>query len=221
MIEVAVRKTLRHFTLDVATHFGVGVTVLAGPSGSGKSTLLRIIAGLVEPDSGTVALAGRALRDHGTSVPAFRRGIAFVFQEYALFPHLDVIDNVAYGLAARGVPRAQRRESARIWLERLGIARLAGARPRALSGGERQRVALARALAWTPSAVLLDEPFAALDELTRALVRDELRATLAALDVPVVLVTHDEADAKLFAARVVRLDRGRLAGDDPARSAGV
>ena len=221
MIDVAVRKTLRHFTLDVETRFERGVTVLAGPSGSGKSTLLRIIAGLVEPDGGSVTLAGRALRDERTSVPAFRRDIAFVFQEYALFPHLDVADNVAYGLAAQGVPRAQRRETARTWLERLGIARLAHARPRALSGGERQRVALARALAWTPSALLLDEPFAALDDATRTLVRDELRATLASLEVPVVLVTHDETDADLFAARVVRLDRGRLAGDHRARAAGV
>ncbi|HEY0614429.1 MAG TPA: ATP-binding cassette domain-containing protein, partial [Candidatus Elarobacter sp.] len=125
------------------------------------------------------------------------------------------------GLAARGVSRARRRETARTWLERLGIGELAHARPRALSGGERQRVALARALAWTPRALLLDEPFAALDDATRTLVRDELRVTLGSLDVPVVLVTHDETDAELFAARVVRLDRGRLAGEPEARPAGV
>ncbi len=203
MIEVAARKALRDFTLDVDVRFARGVTVLAGPSGAGKSTLLRIIAGLVRPDAGHVAIDGRV-----ASAPAFRRDVAYVFQEYALFPHLDVLDNVAYGLAARGVARAARRATAGAWLERLGIAALARARPRDLSGGERQRVALARALAWTPRALLLDEPFAALDDATRASVRDEVRTTLAALDVPVVLVTHDESDVAAFAAPVVRLERG-------------
>jgi molybdate transport system ATP-binding protein len=221
VIEVAVRKALREFTLDVAGRFEPGVTVLAGPSGSGKSTLLRIIAGLVEPDAGTVLLNGSPLRRDGVSVPAFRREIAYLFQEYALFPHLDVLDNVAYGLAARGVARAARRRAAAKWLDRLGIAALARALPRTLSGGERQRVALARALAWTPRALLLDEPFAALDDATRAHVREELRATLATLEVPVVLVTHDEADAELFAARVRRLDRGHLCPDGEAAPSAV
>jgi len=210
VIEVAVRKTLRTFELDVKTTFGRGVTVLAGPSGAGKTTLLRIIAGLSRPDAGRVALDGAAL----DGVPAFRRDIAFVFQEYALFPHLDVLGNVTFGLAARGVPRADRAAQAHAWLERLGIAALARARPAALSGGERQRVALARALAWTPRAVLLDEPFAALDHATRGTVRDEVRAVLAALDVPVVLVTHDETDVAAFSAPVVRLDRGAVVKDD-------
>ena len=167
MIEVAARKALRDFTLDVDVRFARGVTVLAGPSGAGKSTLLRIVAGLVRPDAGHVAIDGRVLHGDGAA-PAFRRDVAYVFQEYALFPHLDVLDNVAYGLAARGVARAARRATASAWLERLGIAALARARPRDLSGGERQRVALARALAWTPRALLLDEPFAALDDATRA-----------------------------------------------------
>jgi molybdate transport system ATP-binding protein len=214
VIEVAARKALRDFTLDVDVRFARGVTVLAGPSGAGKSTLLRIVAGLVRPDAGHVAIDG-----HVASVPAFRRDVAYVFQEYALFPHLDVLDNVAYGLAARGVARAARRATASAWLERLGIAALARARPRDLSGGERQRVALARALVWTPRALLLDEPFAALDDATRAGVRDAVRSTLAALDVPVVLVTHDESDVAAFAAPVVRLERGRVvpAGDAAPR----
>ena len=210
MIEIAARKALRGFTLDVDVRFARGVTVLAGPSGAGKSTLLRIVAGLVRPDAGHVVLSGRVLHRDGTSVAAFRRDVAYVFQEYALMPHLDVIDNVAYGLAARGVARAARRATAGTWLERLGIGALARARPRDLSGGERQRVALARALAWTPRALLLDEPFAALDDATRARVRDEVRTTLTALDVPVVLVTHDESDVTAFAAPVVRLERGRV-----------
>jgi len=210
VIEVVARKALRAFTLDVDVRFARGVTVLAGPSGAGKSTLLRIVAGLVRPDAGRVAIDGRELHGDGAAAPAFRRDVAYVFQEYALFPHLDVLDNVAYGLAARGVARGTRRAAASAWLERFGIGALARARPRALSGGERQRVALARALAWTPRALLLDEPFAALDDATRASVRDEVRATLSALDVPVVLVTHDESDVAAFAAPVVRLERGRI-----------
>jgi ABC-type sulfate/molybdate transport systems ATPase subunit len=211
MIEVTARKALREFALEVEElRFARGVTVLAGPSGAGKTTLLRIVAGLTRPDDGRVVLDGRALHGDGGSLPAFRRDVAYVFQEFALFPHLDVLDNVAYGLAARGTARGERRATARAWLDRLGIAPLAGARPRELSGGERQRVALARALAWTPRAVLLDEPFAALDGATRAGVRDEVRATLASLGVPVILVTHDEDDVAAFAAPVVRLERGRV-----------
>ncbi len=210
MIELSARKALRTFTLDVDVRFARGVTVLAGPSGAGKSTMLRLIAGLVQPDAGRIALDGRTLHDDRTSVAPFLRDIAYVFQEYALFPHLTALENVAFGLRARGVSRATRRTIAREWLERLGIAPLERARPRALSGGERQRVALARALAWQPRAVLLDEPFAALDDATSARVRAELRPTLDALGVPVVLVTHDAEDARTFGAPVVRIDAGHL-----------
>jgi molybdate transport system ATP-binding protein len=212
VIRARVRKTLREFALDVDVTFARGVTVLAGPSGAGKSTLLRIIAGLERPDAGEVVIGGDVLQGGGIARPAFRRDVAYVFQDYALFPHLDVLDNVAYGLEARGVARSERRARARTWLERLHIAPLANARPSALSGGERQRVALARALAWTPRALLLDEPFAALDAATRARVRDEVRATLAALDVPVVLVSHDDADGATFGAPVLRLERGIVTG---------
>ena len=209
------RKTLRDFTLDVEVTFARGVTVLAGPSGAGKTTLLRIVAGLLFPDSGRVVIDEHVVMNHGAHVPAFRRDVAYVFQDYALFPHLDVIDNVAFGLAARGVPRAEREATARAWLERFDIASLATARPPALSGGERQRVALARALAWRPRALLLDEPFAALDADTRLRVRDELRTTLGGLNVPVVLVTHDDADVAAFDAPVVRLELGRIVDPKP------
>ena len=210
MIEVSARKALRTFTLDVDVRFARGVTVLAGPSGAGKSTVLRLIAGLVRPDAGRVALEGRTLHDERTFVAPFRRDVAYVFQEYALFPHLSALENVAFGLRARGVARGARHDVARRWLERLGIAPLERARPHALSGGERQRVALARALAWEPRALLLDEPFAALDGATAARVRDELRPTLHALGVPVVLVTHDETDARTFDAPVIRIEAGRV-----------
>jgi molybdate transport system ATP-binding protein len=210
VIELRARKALRTFTLDVDVRFARGVTILAGPSGAGKSTVLRIVAGLTRPDEGRVVLDERVLHDARRSLAPFRREVAYLFQDYALFPHLSALGNVAFGLAARGVPRGARTATARAWLERLGIAHLERARPRALSGGERQRVALARALAWQPRAVLLDEPFAALDDATARHVRAELRATLAAIDVPVVLVTHDPGDAVAFGAPVVRIDAGRI-----------
>ncbi|MBV8749901.1 MAG: ATP-binding cassette domain-containing protein, partial [Candidatus Eremiobacteraeota bacterium] len=131
MIEVTARKALRDFALDVGLTFDRGVTVLAGPSGAGKSTLLRIVAGLIRPDAGRVVVDGRVVHGPHGDVPAFRRDVAYLFQEYALFPHLDVLDNVAYGLAARGVGRAARHATARAWLARLGLEALAAARPRA------------------------------------------------------------------------------------------
>lgn len=210
MIRVDVRTHLREFTLAIAATFDRGVTVLAGPSGAGKTTLLRTIAGLTRPGEGIVQLDDAILDDRARHVRPSHRNIAYVFQDYALFPHLDVLANVGYGLAARGITRTHRDRVAHTWLERLGIDRLARARPHALSGGERQRVALARALAWEPRALLLDEPFSALDPATRAAVRRTVRDTLGALDVPVVLVTHDEADIAEFGARVLRIERGVL-----------
>jgi molybdate transport system ATP-binding protein len=203
---------LRTFTLDVSGAFGPGVTVLTGPSGAGKTTLLRLIAGLDVPDSGEIAIDGEVVQSGSRRVPAFRRAVAYVFQEYALFPHLDVLTNVGYGLAAHGVTRTERERVGRDWLDRLGIGATAHARPAALSGGERQRVAIARALAGDPRALLLDEPFAALDGATRRVVRTELATLFATLDVPVVLVTHDEEDAAAFEAPVVRIEQGAFAG---------
>jgi len=208
VIEVAVRKTLRAFTLDLRATFARGVTVVSGPSGAGKSTLLRLIAGLDAPDAGTISIDGEVLFDGSRNVPPFRREIGYVVQEYALFGHLDVLANVGYGLRARGTPHAQRDAVARAWLERLDLTEVAHVRPAALSGGERQRVALARAVARRPRALLLDEPFAALDGATRERVRDELAAFCADLDLPVVLVTHDGADAAAFDAPVLRIEGG-------------
>jgi molybdate transport system ATP-binding protein len=208
MITFTIRKQLRSFALDVSGRFARGVNVLSGPSGAGKTTLLRIIAGLDVPDAGRVVIDDEVVQDAGHRVPAFRRGVAYVFQEYALFPHLDVLTNVGYGLAAHGVARAERERVAHGWLERLGLAAVAHARPGTLSGGERQRVALGRALAGAPRAVLLDEPFAALDRVTRERVRAELAALVATLDVPVVLVTHDDEDAAAFDAPVLRMEQG-------------
>jgi molybdate transport system ATP-binding protein len=209
LLEAQVQKRLGALQVAVELSVGAETVLVAGPNGAGKSSLLRLLLGVVRPDSGRIALDGKELFGRRRDVPPEERLLGYVPQDYALFPHLDVLENVAVGLRARGVGREERRERARAWLERLGIGSLAEARPHALSGGERQRVALARALAFEPRALLLDEPFAALDAATRARMRSELRGTLVRIEVPVVLVTHDDADARAFDAPIVRLARGR------------
>jgi molybdate transport system ATP-binding protein len=214
---IAVVKRLRDVTVQVELALGAGVTALVGPSGAGKTTLLRMVAGLVRPDEGTIRLGGATLDDatRGYHLAPGRRNISLVFQEYALFPHLSVAENVAYGLRARHVSGPERRRRVTEMLERLGIGALAHERPARLSGGQRQRVALARALVLVPRALLLDEPLAALDAQTRAAVRHELRAVLAGLPIPTVLVTHDYADALAFRERIVIMAEGRVVQDGP------
>ena len=175
---------------------------LVGPSGSGKTTILRSIAGLVRPRSGVVAVGGAAWFDaaKGIDVPVDERAVGFLFQDYALFPHLTVRQNIEFA----------RRHKADAYLERFHIESLADARPSELSGGERQRVALARALARDPKVLLLDEPLAALDSRTKATVRGELQELLAELDIPTLFVTHDFEDAAALAGRVGVLVDGRL-----------
>jgi molybdate transport system ATP-binding protein len=190
-LDVAV--PLRAFELRVALDVAGETVAVVGPSGAGKSTLLRAVAGLTQA-SGYVRVDG----EDWSSRPPERRSIGFVFQDYALFPHLTVRGNVAFGGQPDDV------------LERLGIAHLADARPRELSGGERQRVALARALARKPQVLLLDEPLAALDPHTRDTVRVELRATLRELGLPTIVVTHDFVDAAALADRVGVLVDGAL-----------
>ena len=214
-LAIAVTRRLRDFTLAVDLELGPGVTALVGPSGCGKTTLLRLVCGLLRPDTGTIRLGDTLLDDaaRGYHLPPGRRGLSMVFQEYALFPHLSVADNVAYGLRARRVARAERHRRTGAMLERLGIAALAGERPTRLSGGQRQRVALARALVLEPRALLLDEPLAALDIQTRARVRQELRDILSDLEIPTLLVTHDYADALAFRERIVVMDAGHVVQD--------
>ena len=194
---------LRTVELALALDASAGETVaLVGPSGAGKSTVLRVVAGLLRPRRGNVALGDEVWLDTDTAVdvPPERRSVGLVFQDYALFPHLTVRRNVAFGGAAR-VDEL---------LERFRIAHLAAARPAQISGGERQRVALARALARAPRVLLLDEPLSALDAHTRATVRGELRDLLAELGLPTVLVTHDFEDASALADRVGVLVAGSL-----------
>jgi molybdate transport system ATP-binding protein len=189
------------------------VLALLGPNGAGKSTALRAVAGLLAVDEGTVALDGVVLDDPSRDVfvPPEQRGLGVVFQDHRLFPHLRVIDNVAFGLRSRGVGRTAARAAAQEWIERLGLAELTHRHPRQLSGGQAQRVALARALACSPGALLLDEPLAALDVQTRAEVQAELRDHLTAYGGPTLLVTHDPLEALLLATRIVVLESGSVA----------
>ena len=187
---------LRTFRLAVALELGAETVALVGPSGAGKSSVLRAVAGLLRPDHGVVALGPETWLDttRGIDIPPERRRVGLVFQEYALFPHLDVRGNVAYGASDRGhIPEL---------LERFRIDHLASAHPRDISGGERQRVALARALAREPDILLLDEPLSALDAYTRAAVRGELHELISDLGLPTLLVTHDFEDAATLADRV-------------------
>jgi sulfate transport system ATP-binding protein len=211
-IAIAVRGANKHYGDFAAldnVHFEVpsgSLTALLGPSGSGKSTLLRAIAGLDQPDTGTITIHGRDV----TGVPPQRRGIGFVFQHYAAFKHLTVRDNVAFGLKIRKRPKAEIKEKVDNLLEVVGLAGFQGRYPNQLSGGQRQRMALARALAVDPQVLLLDEPFGALD----AKVREDLRAWLRRLHdevhVTTVLVTHDQAEALDVADRIAVLNKGRI-----------
>ena len=190
--------------LDVRLVVGDEAVLLAGPNGAGKSSLLRALLGIVRPREGRIALDGRTLFDGRTDLPPEQRGLGYVPQDYALFPHLDVRGNVGFGL-----PRAQRPGRTREVLEQLEIAHLAERRVATLSGGERQRVALARALAPRPRALLLDEPFAALDAQARRQLRQSLSRWLSELKLPALVVSHDPADAPL-GQRIVVLERGRI-----------
>ena len=191
--------------LDLQVAPGETVAVL-GPSGSGKSTLLKMLAGLEPPDAGRILFGGRDL----AGVPPERRGFALMFQDFALFPHLDVQDNVAFGLVEQGQPRKQARARASEMLAVFGLGGHARQRVWTLSGGEQQRVALARALITAPRLLLLDEPFSALDAALRTSLRDEFSQRIGAAGMATVLVTHDETEARAMARRGYRLLAGQL-----------
>jgi ABC-type sulfate/molybdate transport systems ATPase subunit len=187
-----------------------GCLALAGPSGAGKTTLLRVVAGLVRPQRGHVVVDGEVWADTRANVwvPPDQRRCGYLFQDYALFPHLSAWRNVAYALPE--VPRKTRRREAEALLERFGVAHLADSRPETLSGGERQRVALARTLARSPKVLLLDEPLTALDTRTRGAAARELGRALREAEVPALLVTHDFAEAALLGDEVAVIARGQL-----------
>jgi len=189
------------------------IVCLLGPSGCGKTTLLRLIAGFEIPDSGSVRIAGAEVAGEAEWVPPERRRIGFVFQDYALFPHLSVLQNVAFGL--RGAKRPVRERRAAEVLDLVGLTIFASRYPHQLSGGQQQRVALARALAPQPAVILLDEPFSNLDAALRGSTRDEVRAILKRTGTTAILVTHDQEEAMGFADRLAVMRAGRLEQHGP------
>jgi molybdate transport system ATP-binding protein len=210
-LDVRIRKAFAGgFELDVAFALRRGITILFGASGAGKTTLLDCIAGLQAPDSGRVTIGDRALFDseRHINVPVRNRNIGYVFQDLALFPHLNVESNVAYGLA--GIHPQEREQRVGKALATLGIAELRKRRPAQLSGGERQRVALARALVTGPSLLLLDEPLAALDLPVRMKIADDLRRSIQNLPIPVLYVTHSRDEVFMLGERLLVLERGKV-----------
>ena len=207
--------TRGEFTLAINAVIEPGTVVaILGPNGAGKSTLVRAIAGLHPIGTGSISINGRLVDDGAaTLVPAQRRSVGVVFQDYALFPHLTVLDNVAFGPRSRGAGRSASSATALETLRLLGVGDLAGRKPGEISGGQAQRVALARALATAPDVLLLDEPLAALDVETKETVRAELQAQLESFAGCVVLITHDPLDALLLADRVIVLENGIVAQD--------
>lgn len=201
----------RGLHLDVAFDVPPGVTVLFGPSGAGKSRTLACIAGLLRPHRGRVALGEDVWFDaeRGEERPIHERRVAYVFQSLALFPHMTAVENVAYGIS-RDVPAEERRRLALEMLGKMHVPKLADRKPRTFSGGEAQRVALARAFAMKPRAVLLDEPFSALDAAVKAELLREVGEQLAKERVPTLLVTHQPEDAEILGERVVFLEKGRV-----------
>ncbi|EJN09193.1 ATP-binding cassette domain-containing protein [Herbaspirillum sp. YR522] len=218
-IELQISKSLhagdRSFELDIGFVAASHRVVLYGPSGSGKSLTLKAVAGLMTPDAGHIRLNGRTLFDSGQGIdlPPQRRNVGYLFQDYALFPHLTVAQNIAFGLA-RGCFNLRRpgtHPAVQKWLAAFELQAIAGSYPNQISGGQRQRVALARALVSTPDILLLDEPFSALDPALRQRMRHELAELQQRLQVPMLLITHDPSDVEALGDTVFEVDHGRIA----------
>jgi molybdate transport system ATP-binding protein len=221
-IDLLVRKHMvsgdRRFELDVQFKSSAKRIALFGPSGAGKSLTLRAVAGLLRPDAGRIEINGRVLFDSQAnfSLPARSRRVAYLFQDYALFPHLTVAQNIAFGLR-RGWLNPPRREvtrEAQRWVDAFELSAIVGSYPNEISGGQKQRVALARALMLQPDILLLDEPFSALDSQLRGKMRQELDALQRQLDVPMLLITHDPADVEALADEVFEVREGRVGRRD-------
>ncbi|MBW9333358.1 ATP-binding cassette domain-containing protein [Herbaspirillum sp. RU 5E] len=213
-LQKQLRAADRVFSLDITLASDSQRIVLYGPSGSGKSLTLKAIAGLMRPDSGHIRIQGRTLFDstQGIDVRVQERNVAYLFQDYALFPHLTVAQNIAFGLARGSVNlrRPAEHPAVRQWLQAFELDTIAHSRPSQISGGQRQRVALARALVAEPDMLLLDEPFSALDLSLRQRMRAELADLQTRLQVPMLLITHDPADVEALGQTVFELRDGRL-----------
>ncbi|MEY2413490.1 MAG: molybdate transport system ATP-binding protein [Acidobacteriaceae bacterium] len=209
-IEKKLQSSERSFDLNVTLELPAGITIVFGPSGAGKTTLLECIAGLIEPDRGTISVAGRVLfdRNENVNIRPQHRSMGYVFQDLALFPHLSVRKNVEYGLS--GLNADERKDRAEKILASFRIAHLHSRKPAQISGGERQRVALARALVTDPSALLLDEPLAGLDAATKSKIMDDLRAWNAAHRIPILYVTHSRVEVFALGERMIVLENGLL-----------
>jgi molybdate transport system ATP-binding protein len=212
-LQLSVSDARRRFDLDIAFATDAPFVALYGPSGAGKSLTLQAMAGLLPVQAGHVRLNGRALLDTaaGTHLPPEARGVGYLFQHYALFPHLSVRDNIAFGLTSWR-RRLQADDAQRVdeLIEAFGLTAMARSKPATLSGGQQQRVALARALACNPQVLLLDEPFAALHPMLRQQLRDELRSVRERWGIPAVMITHDLDDVAALANRAYLVDGGRI-----------
>jgi len=204
----ALKKTYGEFSAELDLSVGEGETLaLTGPSGCGKTTALNLIAGLIEPESGNVLIDGEDI----TLLPAWKRNISVVFQDLALFPHLDVGGNIAYGLFIKGVPKKERRVIVEQTLEIVRLQGYAQRRIDTLSGGERQRVALARSLASSPRVLLLDEPFSSLDAPLRKDLRRDFLEIRSHSKAPCIFITHDREEALMLGGKVALMKDGRIA----------
>jgi molybdate transport system ATP-binding protein len=210
MIEIDIEKDLGGFSLNLSLNLQKGITVLFGPSGSGKTLTLHTVAGLVEPDSGMVRVNGTLYFDkkRGVNLPIHRRRVGYVFQEPSLFPHMTVFENIAYGIS--GLPPGDKKERVLRMIERMKLTGLEKNFPHQISGGQKQRAALARALAASPLLLLLDEPFASLDNPVREKLRLDLLSVGREAHIPLIFVTHDVEETFVLAEEVVVLNDGRV-----------
>ncbi len=209
MLSVNIKKKLSHFTLDVQFEASREIVVLFGPSGSGKTTILNTLAGIVHPDEGSITLNGLTFfQHHKRPIPIQKRRVGYLFQDYALFPHMSVEKNILYGALKRGFTIES--PLVRQLVDVMGIGHLLKKYPSQISGGEKQRVALVRALATEPHLLLLDEPFSALDQKTKSQCHEMLLTLHHMWNIPVILVTHDLEEAKKLGDKILFIEQGKI-----------